>query len=276
MQGRPWLLGAILSCHAAAMLARDPQPDITMVPSENRGIIKGNKLANNFERIIRIDLRRLAQKILKYGDTWTASKCTVGDAVATSMARLLRVDIPVVASDLFFGDCPAPTLWILDGFDMLPGFADASCDQLLDLTEDVKAALLEAHSRRLTAPCEAASEQQFRARLAAEVPPERRIQAVLRVLLTQPAVIVTARPRCEPLLGGLTFVNTAAPLEPGIMDPTCPPAEVHRYLRLGKLATVSVELFLQASLEVGSLSLYVNVLSHTPCCTHAERSPCRF
>jgi hypothetical protein len=169
-----------------------------------------------------------------------AAGTTVESATAVAVARLLRAPPSVctaqpgeLARALFDQDVAAQTLWLLDGFDEVPDARALAAE----LAVDLKAAFDEVRKRGLSAPRATEAELAFCRQPASAIPRERRLYAVLRVLLTQPRVIVSSRPQFEGDLAPFTGRANA------------------RFVRLEPLATKAVKDFVKGALQVRPIQL---------------------
>ena len=230
----------IAVCHAEASLCPQGSAVAGGVSSApilvDCGLVHGRTIATYYKRVVMLRLRDLR---LSASDSPFAllRGANVAEAAAKVIADLLQLSPEVpgstprdLAEDFFGGmeSTASQTLWLLDGFDELPG-AKALARTLSDV---VPAAYHEANINTLASPSAALSEITFRARLAAEIAPDERLGAMLRVLLTQQNVIISSRPEFECDLGPLT-------------GRTSPP-----YLRLELLSTKSVKKFVDCVLQV--------------------------
>lgn len=232
--GKTLLLNTIAACHAAASLSAEPaHASFTSSQVIDSGFIKGAILKRDYDRIITVRLRDF-RKLDGDDSPFAVPGISVADAVALAVAELLGLASAIEGStaaefsSAFFDSVAPRTLWLLDGFDEAPsaeGLARA-------LAVPVNAAFQEARVRKLAAPCNAASERSFHSQLASGVPPSDRLEAVLRVLLTQQNVIVSSRPQFESHLAPLTGRSTA------------------RYVRLEPLAPKAVQAFVREALKV--------------------------
>ena len=107
------------------------------------------------------------------------------------------------------------------------------------------------------APSAATAEADFRSSPASSVPASARLSAVLRVLLTQPAVVVTSRPQFESQLAALTG------------------GAVARFLRLEPLPAKAVHAFVVGALknDPSGLQRVVKRMGASPALLEAMRTP---
>ena len=160
---------------------------------------------------------------------------TVAQAASAEVARLLGLDDLLsdlspaeLAAFLFNSPAAHRTLWLLDGFDEVPGAAGVSDA----LTPAIQTAFQEARDRKLAAPSTSAVEVAFSAMPASSIPATERWCAFLRVLLCQADVILSSRPELESRLGPFT----------GYSNP--------RVVRLEPLSTKEVWKFVRGALKV--------------------------
>lgn len=237
--GKTLLLNTVAACHAAASLSADEltRLNVSPPPAKDSGLIKGAALRDSYARVVTLRLRDFV-KLDGKDSPFTKHDITIADAVAWAVADLVGLlaalpkATPQELSAELFGDreAPAPrTLWLLDGFDEAPGAKELASA----LSEPVKAAFNEARSGKLIAPCHALAEVTFRCQLAINIPVGERLRAVLRVLLTEPNVVVSSRPQFEALLAPFTGLSNA------------------RYLRLDALSPEAVQAFVCNALKVG-------------------------
>jgi len=243
--GKTLLLNTVAACHAAASLSADEltRVNVSPPPVKDSGLIKGATLRDSYARVVTVRLRDIV-KLEGSDSPFTKHGISVADAAAWVVADLLGLFAAIpkatpqeLSSDLFGSNiAPAPrTLWLLDGFDEAPG-AEALASAL---AVPVQAAFQEARSGQHDAICNTFAEVAFRCRPAITIPVGERLQAVLRVLLTEPNVVVSSRPQFEALLAPFTGLSNA------------------RYLRLDSLSPGAVEAFVCNALKVRrACSLY--------------------
>ena len=168
----------------------------------------------------------------------TLPGASIGEAAAWAIAGLCDVAPRVQSAgnvrdlaDNLLGSAvsKAPsTLWLLDGFDEMPGATKLSSS----LKGAVTAAFDHSRRRTLASPSAAPAEVEFRSRSAAKIAPAGRLGAVLRVLLTQQNVVISSRPEFEGDLAPLAGRKSG------------------QYLRLEPLSTQSVVKFVEGALKV--------------------------
>lgn len=238
--GKTLLLNTIASCHAAAALSAEDlaRIDVRPPPAKDSSVIKGATLRDAYKRVVTVRLRDFVG--LDGNDSpFKRQGVSVADAAAWVVADILGllVDLPQVtpqelSADLFGSSvAPAPpTLWLLDGFDEAPG-AKALASAL---AEPVKAAFQQARSASggRAAPCHTHEEMLFRDQPASSIAAGERLQALLRVLLTEQNVVVSSRPQFEAILAPFTGLSNA------------------RYLRLDALSPEAVNDFVCKALVV--------------------------
>ena len=235
--GKTLLLNTIAACHAAASLSADElaRVDVSHPPAKDSGLVKGAALRDSYARVVTVRLRDFVR--LEGKDSPFTHEISIADAAAWAVADLvgflaaLPKATPQELSTELFGsrDAPAPrTLWLLDGFDEAPGATELASA----LSDPVKIAFQEARSGKLSAPCHAPAEVAFRGQLAINIPVGERLRAVLRVLLTEPNVVVSSRPQFEAQLAPFTGLSNA------------------RYLRLDALSPEAVQAFVCDALKV--------------------------
>ena len=205
--GKTLLLSTVAACHAAA---KDS-------PEESSGLITGADLKQAYDRVCLVRLRELS-RFDGSDSPFSMPDCrTIADAAASAVGYPLRLLAAIAGvtprelSDELFGAVAPRTLWLLDGFDEAPG------------AEDIARAL---------AGRDVAADATFGGLPASGVEAGKRLEAVLRVLLTQPNVVVSSRPQFEALLAPLTGRANA------------------RYLRLEPLAPEAVRGFVRQALKV--------------------------
>lgn len=221
--GKTLLLNTVAACQAAPPLSAE----------EDSGLIRGAALKQAYARVITVrlrDLNRLDAPFIRPG-------ISVADAVAWAVAEQLGL-LPVVSganpaeflADLFgsVDAPPPPTLWLLDGFDEAPG-AEALASAL---TVHLTAAFREAREESLAAPSHARAEVSFLGQMSSSISSTGRLEAVLRILLMQPHVVVSSRPQFEDLLAPFTGRANA------------------RYARLELLLPEAVHGFVRGALKV--------------------------
>ena len=242
--GKTLLLNTVAACHAAASLSADElgRAKISPPPTEDSGLIKGAALRDTYARVVTVRLRDFV-KLDGRDSPFTKQEISVADAAAWAVADLIgllaaipRATPQELSAELFgSSDAPAPrTLWLLDGFDEAPGAEELA----KALTSPVKAAFQEARSGKLSAPCNALAEVAFRSQIATTIDAGDRLQAVLRVLLTEANVVLSSRPQFEALLAPLTGRSNAS------------------FLRLDALSPDSVQAFVCHALKVRGVSLW--------------------
>lgn len=197
-----------------------PSPD-----AQDLELINGTALKNDYARIVVLRLQALGRLCAGADGPFSLPGASIGEATAVCIMRLLEADAllsitpnpptPRELSDELFGspDAAAPgTLWLLDGFDEVPRIKQLVAALSVALTT----AYDEARSRGLPAPCGATAETDFCSQPASSLATGDRLMALLRVLLTQPAVVVSSRPQCEQDLVRLTglTVKRVMRLEP--------------------------------------------------------------
>ena len=236
--GKTLLLNTVAACHAAAFLSADElaRVDVIPPPAKDSGLIKGATLRDAYARVVTLRLRDFV-KIEGEDSPFNKLSSSVADAAAWALADLVGLlaalpkATPQELSAEFFGgrDAPAPcTLWLLDGFDEAPGAEELASA----LAEPLKAAFQDARGGQRAAPCNALAEVTFRGLPAISIPAGERLQAVRRVLLTEPNVVVSSRPQFEALLAPFTGLSNA------------------RYLRLDALSPGAVQAFVCDALSV--------------------------
>ena len=223
--GKTLLLNTVAACHAAASLPADElaRAKISPPPPEDSGLIKGAALRDTYARIVTVRLRDFA-KLDGRDSPFTKQEISVADAAAWAVADLIgllaalpRATPQELSAELFgSSDAPAPcALWLLDGFDEAPGAEKLA----KGLTVPVKAAFQDARSGNLSAPCNALAEVAFRSQIATTIDAGDRLQAVLRVLLTEANVVVSSRPQFEALLAPFTGRSNASYLRLDLLSP---------------------------------------------------------
>jgi len=243
--GKSLLLNTVAACHAAASLSADElaRVNVSPPPAKDNGFIKGAVLRDAYARVVTVRLRDFVKLDCK-DSPFTKHGISVAEAAAWTVADLLGLltalpkATPQELNSELFGssDAPAPrTLWLLDGFDEAPG-AEALAK---GLAVPVTAAFQGVRSGQLDAPSNTLAEVALRCQPAISIPAGERLQAVLRVLLTEPNVVVSSRPQFESLLAPFTGLSNA------------------RYLRLDSLSPGAVEAFVCNALNVRRIcSLY--------------------
>ena len=229
--GKTRYLATIAACHGAALLESEGRPAVSPVA---RGSINGRTLRDEY-RYARVLVIRLRDARLTGDDSsFTRPGLTVAQATAVEVARLLDVSASIaaasptdLAAEFFEADAPR-TLWLLDGFDEVPGAAGVSDA----LTPAIQTAFQEARDRKLAAPSTSAVEVAFSAMPASSILATARWCAFLRVLLCQADVILSSRPELESRLGPFT----------GYSNP--------RVVRLEPLSTKAVWKFVRGALTV--------------------------
>jgi len=260
--GKTWLLNTIGSCHAAAVLPANVAESHGLTFTLDRGLIKGRSLRRDYTRIVVVHLRDLTGWL--EGGMWpitTLPGATVEMAAALAVMRLFSATSVVanshpsdVVSTLFGLDIAEHTLWLLDGFDEVPDARSLAAQLAPVLT----AAYSEVRARKLSAPSATAAEREYCGQPATSIPRGGRLFAVLRILLSQPHVIISSRPQFEPDL--TPFSGRANAL----------------FLRLQPLSRQAVRVFVKGALQVGvigvlsafgaSLSLHPpDYFCHDPC-----------
>lgn len=224
------------------------------------GDIRGPDLARDYPRILLLRLRRLEGAVMAGAGARAWDRCaTVGEAVAAVVAQLYDFDATLAAgaspaelADTLFGPAAPSTLWLLDGFDEVPG--------AMALAPALTAAAAAAYTEGLTArragahdDGEPTTEERFRAGPAADVPPQERVAAVLRVLVARPFVVVSSRPQFEGVLGRVSGRPHA------------------RFVRLEPLRPEAVQSFVRAALKVrrgyhATPALRAALFLHPCCC----------
>ena len=247
--GKTWLLNTIGSCHAAAVLPASIAESHGLSLVLDRGLIKGRSLREDFHftRVVVVHLRDLTGWL--EGDMWPFTilpGATVEMAAALAVMRLFSATSVVanshpsdVVSTLFGLDIAEHTLWLLDGFDEVPDARSLAAQLAPVLT----AAYSEVRTRKLSAPSATAAEREYCGQPATTIPRGGRLFAVLRVLLSQPHVIISSRPQFEPDL--TPFSGRANAL----------------FLRLQPLSRQAVRVFVKGALQVGVNSHFMGVLS---------------
>jgi hypothetical protein len=213
----------------------------------DRGLIKGRSLRHDYVRVVVVHLRDLTGWL--EGDECpftTQPGSTIEMAAAVAVMRLLNGPRAVfdahpadLAEEIFGSPDALKTLWLLDGFDEVPDARSLAAALGTVLTSSYA----EVRKRKLSAPRVSVAETAFRNQPAIEVPSGNRINAVLRILLSQPHVIVSSRPQFEPDLA--PFSGRANAL----------------FLRLQPLSRQAVRVFVKGALQVGVNSHFMGVLS---------------
>lgn len=238
--GKTLLLRTIAACHASATLSAEELARARIVPHppSEVGLVKGAELrdAYRYARVCFVRLRDFSQLDGGASPFARTDVATVADAVAWAVAEQFDLSAaeatPRELSDELLGTAAPRTLWLLDGFDEAP-----SAEMLARaLAKPLQAAFQEARDAKLKAPCDAPAEAAFRCLPAGGIASDKRLEAVLRVLLAQPNVVVSSRPQFEGLLAPLTGRANA------------------RYLRLEPLTPEAVREFVHQALKVRQIA----------------------
>jgi len=183
--GKTCLLRSIAYCHAAKPAA------------DHGGVWAGD--FSGYKRVVLLRLRELAGVVRA---AWHECS-TVGEVAARlvmAVGAYIVTDTPAaaVAADLFAPAAAASTLWLLDAFDEVSGGEG--------MVDDLARAAASTHGPSGAAP-DSHSMPTLRLSVAGDFALQCACHAVLRLLVTQPHVIVSTRPRFAQRLGLVRHVQ---------------------------------------------------------------------